>query len=336
MIPAHLNASPHPQLPTLTLPPFTGSCRIQPLSTVPTRWFKVVDVPLDQQQAAAVVVLESLSAIPRVTLELPLRELTLPYRWIHAALDVQSPAFQASFRVRAALALRDSELPIRVVVDEDGRPSRPQSLLKLCGLAPGGEAEALRISMDWSAENWRRHVDKHLMNEEELELWQPSLQKLRLPVRAHHLKSWVRLAQRAEDGPEELQGLKPEQWPLVEVYAAATMAVFGDLLGGRALHLGRLLEAPGAVLRPIDALLRLVGDEFGVDPGAEQLLAVTDTGLLAVGRHNRGPAHALRWRSTYQQPKAGQDADKVARLAKSAGRHAGFDVVVWPQELVRT
>lgn len=323
-----MSPSPPPDapLPTLTRPPFAGSCRIQPLQTLATRWFKVVEVPLDQPLATAVVVLESLAAVPRVRIAMPLSELTRPYRLIHAAVGATLPVF----RVRAALALRETELPIRVALDEAGRPTRPQSLLELRGQAPGGEAEALRVAMDWDPENWRRHVEKHLLQDEDLARWSAIMPGLGVPIRAHQLKSAVRLARRTEDGPPPLQGLKPEQWPLLEVYAAATLAAFGDLLGGRSVHVGRLLDAPGAAIRQIDSLLRLAGDVFGIDPGAEQLVAITDGRLFAVARDNRGPRKPLRWRSTYPLAPGAPEADKVSRIHAFATRVGGFDVVAWP------
>jgi hypothetical protein len=313
-------------LPTLTRPPFAGSCRIQPLTTLATRWFRVVDVPLDQPIATAVVVLESLAAIPRITMQMPLSELTRPYRLIHAVLSSKQPAF----RVRAALALLQTQVPIRVALDEAGRPTRPPALLELRGQAPGGEAEALRIAMDWTPENWRGHVEKHLISDEDLAHWQPIVQRQQLPIRVHQLKTAVRLARRAEAGPEELQGLQPELWPLIEAYAAATVTALGDLLGGRTVHAGRLLGAPGAAIRQIDELMRLAGDVFGIHPGAEQLFTVSDGGLFAVARDNRGPRQPLRWRSTYPLASAAAQADKANRISEFAARTAGFDLVAWP------
>lgn len=313
-------------LPVLKHPPFSGSCRIQPLEVTASRWFKVVDVPLDRPLASAVVVLESLSAIPRLTIEMPLSELTRPYRLVHAVLDAKLPAF----RPLAALALLETSMPIRVVMDEDGQPTRPEGLLELRGLAPGGDDQALRIRMDWAAENWRTHIEKHLMSEEDLALWQPIVDRQRLPIRLHQLKTAVRLARRAQDGPRELVGLKPEYWPLVEAYAAATVAAFAAMLDGPSIHVGRLLGAPGAVHREIDGLLRLLGDPIGLAPGAEQLVAVAQDRLFTVARDRRGLHHALLWRSTYPIDQAGGAGDKLARLRAFAARTAEFDLVSWP------
>ena len=308
----------------LSRAPFAGSLRIQPLQAAASRWFKVVDVPLDRPLTDAVVVLESLATIPRFTVEMPLSELTRPYRLIHAVLQRTCP----EYRPRAALALLDSSVPIRVVMS-NGQPTRPEELLELRGVAPDGARSSVRIRMDWIAENWRKHIGKHMESDRDLALWQGIIAAQCLPIRAPDFKAAVRAARRAAPGPASLGELKPEQWPLIEAYAAMTVGAFSELLVNQTVHVGRADAVPGAAIRGMAGVLHMAADAFGIEPGSEQLVTFTASQLLAVARDNSGPDRPLRWRSTYPAPAAAQ-SEKLAQLRAFAARSEQFDFVAWP------
>jgi hypothetical protein len=298
--------APATHLPGIQSGDFARSWRIQPLSTTPATWARVRH--LTGRAGNAAVVLEPVSGAPSLTM--PLVELAACYPRTHLALaplDVGIP-----FRIAAALALREVEVPIRVVLDEMGM-RRPPALFELMGQVPGGSRPARRVVVDRSPSEWAVHLEKHMMGEV-LHAWHGALERADGPIRRATVKEASRFATRNNGGPQ-VGGLRPEHWPLLECYAAITLTCWEHLCTGPALHLAKSVHLSAAPRAMLESILDELVD---LRPGEESVTSAWGD-LTTVARGRGGLKLPLPWRTTYLRP-AAEVLPRLERLARLATR----------------
>jgi hypothetical protein len=313
-------------LPALPSGQWAGSCRLQPLRVAtrePVRWVLLCDLDEHQPIDSAAVTCEEVGLFDAPRLRLPLSELTRPWGVIHHQVASRWP----EFRVVAARALIANEVPIRVVVGPDGRIERPAGLLRLRGEIPvAGLGEGHRARLNREPRHWLVHLDKHLIDENELDgmkqaVWSNRFRPLS-PLLLARAARFAKRHARPEKRAGLLDGLQPEHWPLVELYSAITLTALEHALEGSGLHAAR----DGIASTLFEELLTLALD---LRPGEEVVQAAPVKALRVVLRGEAGLTRGLLWRTTY--PTAGErgGASRMEAEASKLRGRAGIATATW-------
>lgn len=322
-------------LPALAGGEFAGSCRIQPLACeLPgseVRWFRIAEIPLDQSAAEARVRLVALDSVPKLECWMELTELTHPFTKIHQRLG--DPLRGTLFAGQAALALHQLDQPLRARLGPDGAVSRPSGLFKLRGELPVEELrQGVRLSIGGGdPAHWVRHLEKHLCSKVDVEAWAETLSRRKwMTLRPANLKQAARFARDFPfGGPDSLDRLRPEHWPLLECYAEITLCLFEALLDRGCLHAARD-PLPSPTGNPLwDELCALAPGTGDLAGGEELLVAEPMPGRLVVARGPGGLSRALRWRTSYADRE--ERSDRIAGRARALRGSRGVCSASWPK-----
>lgn len=312
--------------PTISLGPFAGSCRIQPLEGR-ARWAVPVAMSSGEAVSRGTLSLRPFDGDSEVRWRLPLRELTRPFARLDRGLAGQRHA--DSFRTAAAATLRELQTPLLVVPDPEGGAARPRSLVELHGALPPEFAwQAPRILVSGL---WADHLLRHVLTRDarsELQALARLANKLPgLPFRGRQLKKALSCAQRkASDAPGFLRasGIHFGAWPLLELYFGLTWALLRQTTLGRAVHAARACDTADRPRTLLDQLCAKALQAFNLRPGEEALVAEPIEGLRVVARDRGGVGAPLRWRTTF----VAENQKGLERLRKAA-RYPGVEAVEW-------
>lgn len=312
---------------TLSRGLFSGSRRIQALSSPRGEWMRIDRLEIGATTAAAHLV--SLDRVPAIEARMPLRELTRPYSAVDHELRGTTRDL-VGFWLAAAEALREARTPIRVLLDETGVARRDPSLIELTGVTPAGSAD-IRVKLDWRSRTWIDHLWKHLLEAEGLHHFEHNvlraarheLAEWRLPIEGRHLKRAWRCA-RIESPSEAPRALPPTWWPLLEIYAAVTCELLGAMENGRVVHGARSGSVRGPAAHDLsdDHDLRLQLNEEG-------LFVLLFDSTMVIARGGEHPDQPVYWSTTHPRDNEPRRLLEFARKLR-----VGFDseCVIWPDE----
>ena len=298
--------------------------RVEPLRASPAVHVRLVRVESAAPGVRPWAEYETLGRVPVERGRLALDELTTPLRQVHARLTKGHGGLArfhdpAGFRLRAAEALVELGIPIRVAVDTKGRHYRPSGLFDLW--STGAPATRVRrVFFDSEPAPLGRHLDKHFSDPAELEGWSDAIRRAGLPFGRSALKEAARFAGRR---PASDEPLAPEQWPLAECLAELTIHIFEKMTTECGMHCVR--GARTSIT--IDMLLAAIGDSvLNIGPDEEALMAIHKTGLFSVARDAADPGRPLRWRTSYHA----SDREKRIQDELEAGRRVPeYEVFAW-------
>ena len=234
----------------------------------------------------------------------------------------------------AACGLRESRVPIRVRVGDDGRVARPRELTELDSYGPGRRGRALSIDVRAAPQRWIAWARELAEDPEAVERWASFLGQRRTGYAPDELRRAVDVARRAtlprQEQEARLSHLSP-CWPLVELCAGLTVTLLEAVPHGcRWLHYSRDgLCSPGVE----SAIAPLVPRSARAGHGEQRVLVAVQgpeggPHVLVVARDVSGRRGTFAWCDTAMDDRAFGFLETIRSLR---GRNVGYEVVSGPE-----